>query len=129
MTYEEMIEHGMDWEEANLFSSIFFVEATHCEQFYLWKEYHKKCYWEQISEGFGRTIGHIDEYPVFVSFNFAKIYGKRICFYEATSRYVDHTMVEEYIKTYYPLRWDNNTRIAMTDAMNFHHAIDAAKNE
>lgn len=62
MTYEEMIEHGMDWEEANLFSSIFFVEATHCEQFYLWKEYHKKCNWEQISEGFGRTIGHIDEH-------------------------------------------------------------------
>jgi hypothetical protein len=129
MTYDEMIEAGMDRNEAKLFSTIFFVEATHTEQFYLWKEYHEGHQWVQDSEGFYKTIGFIKDdtsMPVTVSFSFIEIHGKRVCFYEATSIYVDHNMVQEYIKSHYPVKWDNNMRTAMTDAMNFHHAIDAS---
>ena len=47
--------------------------------------------------------------------------------YEATSRYVDHTLVKNYIKENYPVKYDNNTRLAMTDAMNFHLVVEVTE--
>ena len=120
----------MNNQEERLKTSVFFIEATSFEKHYLWKEFEKETGWEQDLMGFGQMIGHIGKNkPVFVSFSFAKIHGKIICFYEVTSRYADHTMVEEWIEKNYPVKWDNNTRRAMTDAMNFHLAIDCCKNE
>jgi len=128
MTYEELLGSGVDRKTAKLKSSIFFVEATSTEQYYLWKEYHERVTWVQDYEGFAETIGHINSRPVVVSYKFAEIFGKRICFYEATSTIVDHTMVEAFIKENYPIKYDNDSRTAMTDAMNFHNAIHEAQN-
>lgn len=78
--------------------------------------------------GFYQVIGKINKNkPVCVSFSFAKIYGKRICFYYSSGRYSDSVMVENFIESNYSVKWDNGTRRAMTDAMNFHHAIDACR--
>jgi len=79
--------------------------------------------WIQDNSGFGREIGKIGRgKPVFVSFSFYAIGGKYICFYNATSRFVDWTMVEDYIKKFAP-KYDNGHRTAMTDANNFHHCL------
>ena len=119
-------------KDERLNNSVFFIEANSFEQFSLWREYHDHCEWEEDNMGFFQKIGEIaedDRMPVYVEYHFVKIYGKRICFYHCTSRFCDHTMVEDYIKNNYSVKWDNNTRLAMTDAMNFHLAIDRCKNE
>ena len=40
---------------------------------------------------------------------------------------VDHVMVEEFIENNYPIKWDHGIRRAMTDAHNFHNAMDACR--
>jgi len=107
---------------------IFFIEANSFERQMLWQENHENVLWEQDNEGFGKIIGHINKQktkPVNVCFSFSMINGQHICFYEAISRFVDHTMVEEYIEKNWPIKWDNDTRRAMTDANNFHLALSA----
>ena len=37
-------------------------------------------------------------------------------------------MVENFIEKNYNVKWDSGRRLAMTDAANFHLAIDAVKN-
>ena len=107
---------------------IFFIEATSFEQYSLWLQHKSEVVWEQISEGFWMKIGEIGRgKPVCLSFSFAKIYGKKICFYDVTSRYSDSKMVENFLVETHPVKWDNGTRRAMTNAMNFHHVISAAK--
>jgi hypothetical protein len=94
----------------------------------LWKEFHEQVDWQEDNMGFYQVIGKINKNkPVCVSFSFAKIYGKRICFYYSSGRYSDSVMVENFIESNYSVKWDNGTRRAMTDAMNFHHAIDACR--
>lgn len=115
------------WED-KCKTSVFFVEANAFERFCLWEKHSKETCWEDDNAGGWERIGFVDKKkkkPIFVEFWFAKIHGKRICFYSTTSRHNDSQKVEEYIKENYPVKWDNGTRVAMTDAMNFHHAIDA----
>lgn len=81
--------------------------------------------WVQIMSGFGLTIGHVNNLPVFVSFNFAVINGKKICFYDPTSRMVDHTMVEKWLIEHFQLTHDGYTRWNHTDAMNFHNCVNS----
>jgi hypothetical protein len=118
----------MDEKEKKMQETVFFIEANSYESFSLWKEYHQKeLIWEQDLCGFCQVIGCIDgdkDKPVNVSFMFAIIFGSRICFYDVCSRFSDSEMVEKWIETNYPKRWDNGHRRAMTNAMNFHHAID-----
>src|SRR5688500_18430890 len=100
---------------------VFFVEATSYEALCLWEELNHKCKWEQCM-GYSFHIGNVKDdpdMPIQVSFMINKIYGKEVAFYEATSRYVDHTMVENWIKKHHPVKYDNGTRWAITDAMNF----------
>lgn len=109
-------------KEQKLKESVYFVEATGYEQLSIWQEFHKENDWVQDLCGFAQTIGYIDKKktkPVVVSYAFAIVNGQRICFYEAVSRYVDHTMVEKHIEKNYPVRYDNGHRRAMSDAMNF----------
>jgi hypothetical protein len=116
----------MESGEQKLETTAFFIEANSYEKLCLWREHHKEYGWEEDNSGIGKTIGFINDdpnKPVVLNFFFAKIFGKRICFYEATSRFVDHTMIEEWIEKNYPITWRGTSR-AMTDAMNFHHAVD-----
>ena len=118
----------------------FFVEATSHEAHELWaKWFHyplrndtndpsgeKPLDWIQDMSGFSRVVGHIKDdldMPVCISFSFYIINGKYVCFYEAVSRYVDYTMVEEYISKNFPLKYDNSTRRRMTNASNFSNCI------
>ncbi len=116
--------------EQKLEETVFFVEANSFETFCLWQKNHNKenQTWEQDMSGFGKTVGYINDESdkvVFVSFTFYIINGKRVCFYEATSRYVDHTMVDDLIKSFG--KTYNGSIYCKTDAQNFHsclHYID-----
>ena len=76
-------------------------------------------------------FGHIgkkkNKRPVCVTFFFADIFGKIICFYDVTSRFSDSVMIEKYLEKNYPVKYDNGTRRAMTNADNFHLAVCALK--
>jgi len=116
----------MESNEDKLKSTVFFIEADSFSKHVLWKDNHKNCDWKEDTSGFHTKIGHIgkgNKRPVTVMFFFAKIYDQRICFYNATSRFVDHDMVEEYIKENWPVRY-NNGSWAMCDAENFHLATN-----
>jgi hypothetical protein len=79
-------------------------EATSFEQFLLWQKYHKLLPWEQILTGRMYKAGEIrsgkKRFPITVCLAFAKIRGKRICFYEAVSMVVHHDTVEKSIQKY-----------------------------
>lgn len=81
--------------------------------------------WEQISSGFSIKIGNVNEMPVNVSFSFAIINGKKICFYEAISRIVDYVMVEDWLIDRFQLTNDNYTRWNHVNASNFHNCINS----
>jgi hypothetical protein len=129
-SFDELIKSGMNEQEAKLKTSVFFIEATHYEKFSLWRRFHETSIgWVEDNLGFCIIVGSLGKNkPVNVSFSFATLNGKRVCFYEAISRYVDHTMVEEFIEKNYPVKWGNDRR-AMTDADNFHLVIDAVTND
>jgi hypothetical protein len=117
--------------EEKLNTSVFFVEADSYSKHQLWKAWHESTDWKQDSSGFLREIGYIGKTKkraVCVQFNFAMIHGKRVCFYNATSRFVDHDMVEEYIQENWPVKYDNGSRKAMCDADGFHNCIEVCKN-
>ena len=127
----EFVRIPEEEKDTRLKDVVFFVEANSYEQLQLWSEYHEEVKWEQDLSGVFHTVGYIEGYerPVNVTFSFSKLNGKMICFYDAVSRYVDYDMIEYFIKSNYPVRWDKQTRWAMTDAMNFHHCVDYCKNE
>lgn len=78
--------------------------------------------WKQISSGFGITIGKVQKKPVTVSFSFAIINGKKVCFYYCMSRMVDHTMIKDWLISRFQLTHDNYTRWNHSDATNFNPA-------
>ncbi len=84
--------------------------------------------WQQIMAGFNLTIGHIEEYPVCVSFSFALINGKKVCFYHSTSRMVDHEMIEDWLMGRFQLTHDKYTRRNHVDATNFHNCVNSLDN-
>lgn len=120
-------------QEDKLKTSVFFIEATSCEQFYLWKEWNKECNWQEDNFGHSQIIGFLDKKkkvkPINISFSFAKIFGKRICFYTAISRFIDQELIREWLDKNYPVMWDNGKRRAIADAQNFHLAVDRCKNQ
>ncbi len=114
---------------------VFMVEATHCEQHYLWLTsfhtdvgYGKVKSWEQEMAGHTCIIGEFGEMPINVCFFYAKIEGRRVCFYEVVSMVTHSDMVEKWMepRTRH-MKWDSGTRPAHCDAMNFHHCLDAIR--
>ncbi len=101
----------------------FLIEADHFSQLSLWEKCHTLVKWEEDSRGIFFTIGNLAGHPIAVNLSWAKLNGHRICFYSADSRVVDWQMIREWLdKICYPL-WDNGTRHARTNAMNFHHCF------
>ncbi|MEK6829133.1 MAG: hypothetical protein AABY15_03320 [Nanoarchaeota archaeon] len=84
--------------------------------------------WEQIHAGFMITIGKVGKLPVSVCFNFAIINGKKVCFYEATSRVVNHKMVEDWLITRFQLTHDKYCRWNHVNAGNFHNCVNSLDN-
>lgn len=116
--------YNMKFEE-KLKDTKFFVEATSFETFSLWLQNKDRCQWDNDNFGSVIPIGTVGKNKqVWVSFMFVFINNHRVCFYETTSRYNDTEMVENWIKTNYPVKWDSDSRIAMTNADNFHHVLN-----
>lgn len=121
--------------------TIFVVEATSAEQFFLWQErsdtsdcmsktYDRlKVRWEELSEGCWTQIGKIGKRPVCISLSWARIEGQLVLFWRMTSEVTDLSLAEKYLNKMmdpFPM-WDNGRRRAETDAMNFHLAVEAAR--
>lgn len=110
----------------------FFVEANSFERHQLWREHHEKIKWDQHSSGISILVGTIKparkpERPIYVDFSFATINGKLVCFYYGCSALVDYVMIEEWLEKNYPIKYDNGSRRAMSDAGNFHHCLHFCK--
>lgn len=148
------MSHITDKEiEQRLRRTVAVVEATHAECLELWKTWssdswwhsdypHQKVKWEQISSGYWEQIGTVQiksartvfgsyerkgEFPVCVTMLWARIEGQLVMFWEPTSKFVDHDMIEAYLNKImdpWPT-YDRGHRRASTNAMNFAHAIDA----
>lgn len=126
-----------DTAENRLKETLFVVEATSFEEQALWcthaainsserKIYGKAVSWKQM-HGWLVTVGEFHKHPVCVSMHWNLIDGYPVMFYYATSRIVDHTMIDEWIDAHFSGTWDNGHRRAKTDAMNFHHCIHAIR--
>lgn len=125
----------MKFKDPKLAKTKFFIEATSFEKLSLWKDFKERndiTNWVEDAQGIALEIGHLDKkktQSVWLGFYFVDLYGKTICFYETTSRFNDSQLVEEWITKNYPVKYDNDTRSAMTDAMNFHHALHFCRDE
>lgn len=96
----------------------YLVEANSYEALALWREFHEHLGvpWVEEARGFWMEIGRFWRHPVVVSLHFGTVAGVRIAFYEATSRVVDHEMVEKWLAKLLP-------GVPRTDAMNFGHVF------
>ena len=118
--------------DRNRLATVFLVEASDYEHHHLWLDFSEEARargwghpdfprvpWEQISLGYGETIGHVGKMPVAVSVTFARVRGQAIAFYEATSQVVDYRMVERWTETAFP---ESRGR---TNPTNFHICLHA----
>jgi len=143
VTHSDMLR--MNFED-RLRRTDFFVEANSFEESALWRKYvyekpNRKMHdnvdingmeWLQDTAGFGKIVGHIGvgkKRPVGVHFSWYAIGDKYVCFYNPNTRYVDWDMVEKWIEKHFPVKYDNGTRRAMTDANNFHNCYHFCQDE
>ena len=115
-------------QEAREQSCKYLVEATSFERQALyerWTGFAVPAFWKldpiewtSIQSGAMFRVGVIGKHQkdrvVWVAFTYALIEGQLVGFYEATSRYVDHDMVEKFVKKSHP------KAKTVTDATNFH---------
>lgn len=88
--------------------------------------------WESINSGNSLLTGTMkvkvkgskkEILPVYVSFRYARINGKMIIFYYCNGNCPNWALVEAFIDKHWPIKYDNGTRKARTDANNFHHVL------
>lgn len=109
-------------DEINYFKDVvYLVEATGYECLCLWRENDEKrdgitMDWKEVGIGGLVTIGYLDNRPVNLSFRYNILNGKRVCFWDAVSSVVDHSMINDYL---------DKLNIPRTNAMNFHQCIHA----
>lgn len=114
-------------------TAVFVVEASSFEKQSLWERWaqqspnpvKKLIDWQDCGRGWLIQIGQLDDRPVNLSIFGATLNGQHVLFYEAVSQVVDWTQVEKWFKEHCWPKWDNGTRRAHCDAMNFHHCIEA----
>lgn len=98
----------------------FILEATDCESFLLWEKDNDL---KRYTQGIAVNIGNInDDYkmPVWVCIGISNYKGFKYLEYEITSRFVDHNLVDEWLKYHFK-------DIPKTNANNIHilkHAGD-----
>lgn len=111
----------------------FVVEATSFEQHCLWMQHsidsNNRIYspvnWEQINPGWIVNVGELNNMPINILISWAKNDGCLVMFWYSCSRITDSVKAEEWINKSFNGKWDNKTRDAITNAMNFHHCINA----
>jgi hypothetical protein len=116
-------EHQVLWEKWS-------IEAVAKKEFITIPENRHRVLWEQLSPGFFQQIGKLGKHPVCVEVQFARIAGHVVAFYDATSRVVDHDMVKKWLEeTFKVPKWDSGTRVAQTNASNFHSCVHALEEQ
>jgi pentatricopeptide repeat protein len=116
--------------EDKLKETVCFIEATDFERHEIWRKLHETHDYEHDSIGSSIVVGCIKGDPtlsVTVQLLFSYLKGYRICMYTPTSRYVDHTLIEEFFEKNYPVTYQNGNRRAMCDAGNYRHMLDVVK--
>ncbi len=111
----------------------FVVEATSCEIQMLWERWSDESLYQNPSDyrlrfdhlnpGYMATIGHINRLPVVMTLFWHSINGVLVMFWEATSRVVDYDMCRAWLNKNCAPTWDNGTRLAHTNATNFHNVV------
>jgi hypothetical protein len=104
----------------------YLIEANSFERMHLYNEYKDRGWNGRYIAGYGKQVGTLAGFPVFISLSFTMYKDHLICFYEATSVIVDHDMISKWLQ--------NNTKCGIlhgggvhyywrTDAMNAHIAF------
>ena len=126
-----------DTAENRLKRTVFIVEANSFECLCLWRDHAKQNRdprpdmtqqdWEQINSGWMVTVGKVGKRPVCIDVRWYKIDGCLVMFYDACSQVVDHRQVEAWLRKNFTNKYDNDTRWAQCDAMNFGHCLSAIR--
>lgn len=116
--------------EANLNNTFYFVEADSFAMHALWVMYvsrpysnEKRVEWGEISRLFVHTHNNTA-----IRFAFAWIHGKLVCFFSPSGIIVNWNDIDEFLKPFIKTSADGYRR-RKTDAMNFHHCVEACKSE
>jgi len=126
-----------DTAESRLKETLFIVEATSFEKHCLWLQFSNtspnRLYpetppvkWEQL-DGFLITVGTYHTHPICISAQWDRINGELVMFWEATSNVVNHTIIKKWLNDNFKGKYDNGTRSAKSDAMNFGHCLQAIR--
>lgn len=106
----------------------FVLEANSCETLYLWRECQDNdISWVQDNSGLSVDIGEFGDMPVNISVFWNTIDGLLVLFWDPISMVVHHDMIEKWFDKNCNPMYDNGTRRARTNAMNFHHVLHAAE--
>lgn len=96
--------------------------ANSFEVLSLWKMWHNEYgnEWLDERDGRGIIIGKCTDGPVFLSLSWATVKGIKVMFVDPTSRFIDYTMVDEWLQEHCNgARTDHSKFIQQSDAMNF----------
>lgn len=115
------------WKETK-----FVLEATSAEYHLLWERFSSQSTflpynvvkWEQVPYGYNFKIGELNGQPIQVDCNWFRLEGFLIMRFEAISNVVDHQLVREWLQSRCKPLWDGGTRVAYTNADNFHHVLE-----
>lgn len=117
-----MAVHGDDWIEQYASDVVYIVEANSFEQMCLWEKFQK--IWEEHTRGGPLvTVGEIAKFPVCIALNVIKINGYSVLIVDPTSRVVDYTMIDEWLKSKWPALFPKDACNLKTDANNFHNVV------
>jgi len=125
-----------DTAENRLKDALFIVEATNQEQYWLWNENAKESRnsirnpalkWEQVNPGWGIHVGELDNRPIMISVQWARIEGFLVMFWYQCSQVTDSVQAEKWLHENFKGTYDNGTRRAWCDAANFHHCVGAIR--
>jgi len=110
------------------------IEATNDDRFQIWKDYHDKMDWKEVSFGWSYMIlemvvkpkGSVkkETLPVMLEFSFAIVNGHKIAFYTSNSRLVHHGYIEAFLTTYFQRTHQEYTRWNHTNATNAHNCLN-----
>ena len=107
----------------------FVIEANSFEHLRLWERLHNTYEWNDDGLGYLETVGTLDDMPVCISLRWSTVNGMRMLFWHPTSTVVDHRLIDKFFEEKCNPKYDNGSRRANTDSMNFHHAIHASINK
>jgi hypothetical protein len=124
----------MQSAEELLKQTVFIVEANSFEQHTLWQQHCNKenfrdwpkMTWEQM-HGWLVTVGKLDDRPVCISTSWVKVDGFLVMFWYECSQVADYVQTEKWLDENFTRKYDNGTRSATCDAMNFGHCISAIR--